>query len=230
VDSPTHVGNAALKQIVIIGSPAPHKNIKLILEMADRFAAVGVPVAGSADARVYNVGETLAGPTSIQQTETGAAPRAQRLPQLPPRRCELHTSDPQVGACNSQAAYAYCLILGRPADDGELSDWVEGRRAGKTGTQLLDGMMQSEKVWQQYSLAELSDVNFVIRMYQLHLGRMPDGRGLSDYVNQIHRGSISRDQLIRELIASDEFRAKHPIFIELSRGRPAVQRECDLHI
>jgi hypothetical protein len=72
-------------------------------------------------------------------------------------------------------------------------------------------MMQSEKVWQQYSLAELSDVNFVIRMYQLLLGRMPDGRGLSDYVNQIHRGSISRNQLIRELMASDEFCAKHPI-------------------
>jgi len=79
-------------------------------------------------------------------------------------------------------------------------------------------------------LAELSDVNFVIRMYQLLLlGRMPDGRRLSDYVDQIHRGSISRNQLIRELIASDELRAMHPIFIELSRGRPAVQRECDLH-
>jgi glycosyltransferase involved in cell wall biosynthesis len=48
---------ASLDTIVIIGSRAPHKNIKLILEMADRFAAVGlrIAVAGSADARVYNV-------------------------------------------------------------------------------------------------------------------------------------------------------------------------------
>jgi hypothetical protein len=170
----------------------------------------------------------LAGATSIQQTETNAAPRSQRLPQLPPRRCELQTSDPQVGAYNNQAAYAYCLILGRPADDGELSDWVDARSAGNSGTQLLTGMMQSEKVWQQYSLAELSNVNFVIRMYQLLLGRMPDGRGLFDYERQIRRGSMNRNQLIRELIASDEFRAKHPIFAELPRNHPAVQRECDL--
>jgi Domain of unknown function (DUF4214) len=94
--------------------------------------------------------------------------------------------------------------------------------------QLLTGMMQSEKVWQQYGLAELSDVNFVIRMYQLLLGRMPDGHGLFDYEKQIRRGSMNRNQLIRDLIASDEFRAKHPIFAELPRNHPAVQRECDL--
>jgi glycosyltransferase involved in cell wall biosynthesis len=48
---------ASLNTIVIIGSAAPHKNVKLILEMADRFAAVGlrIAVAGSADARIYNV-------------------------------------------------------------------------------------------------------------------------------------------------------------------------------
>src|ERR1700730_12238648 len=41
---------ASLETTVTIGSPAPHKNIKLILEMADRFAAVGlrIAVAGSA--------------------------------------------------------------------------------------------------------------------------------------------------------------------------------------
>jgi glycosyltransferase involved in cell wall biosynthesis len=58
---------ASLETIVLVGSPAPHKNIKLILEMADRFAAVGlrIAVAGSADARVYNVGDGSAAASNI---------------------------------------------------------------------------------------------------------------------------------------------------------------------
>jgi glycosyltransferase involved in cell wall biosynthesis len=49
---------ASPETIVIIGSRAPHKNVQLILQMADRFAEVGlrIAIAGSADARVYNVG------------------------------------------------------------------------------------------------------------------------------------------------------------------------------
>jgi glycosyltransferase involved in cell wall biosynthesis len=53
--------------IVIIGSPVPHKNIRLILEMADRFAAVGlrIAVAGSADARVFNAANRTAMASNI---------------------------------------------------------------------------------------------------------------------------------------------------------------------
>jgi glycosyltransferase involved in cell wall biosynthesis len=51
------VANSAT--VVVIGHPAPHKNIRLILGMADRLAARGlrIAVAGGADARVYNVGD-----------------------------------------------------------------------------------------------------------------------------------------------------------------------------
>ena len=46
--------------IVVIGSPAPHKNIGLILQLAPRLAAAGlrVAVAGMRDARVFKLGDT----------------------------------------------------------------------------------------------------------------------------------------------------------------------------
>jgi glycosyltransferase involved in cell wall biosynthesis len=57
--SPATCAAANPATIVVIGHPAPHKNIRLILGMADRLAAWGlrIAIAGGADARVYDVGD-----------------------------------------------------------------------------------------------------------------------------------------------------------------------------
>ncbi len=53
--SPATRAAAGRDTIVIIGSPAPHKNVRLIVDLAPRLAAVGlrVAVAGLTDGRVF---------------------------------------------------------------------------------------------------------------------------------------------------------------------------------
>lgn len=48
-----------LGTILVIGSPAPHKNVRMLLAMAEQLAAEGLRLAivGAADARVFNQGE-----------------------------------------------------------------------------------------------------------------------------------------------------------------------------
>jgi glycosyltransferase involved in cell wall biosynthesis len=50
---------AGSNTVVLAGSLAPHKNIRLVLGMADKLAAAGlkIAVAGISDARVFNAGE-----------------------------------------------------------------------------------------------------------------------------------------------------------------------------
>jgi hypothetical protein len=144
-----------------------------------------------------------------------------------PRTCELWSFDAQDRSYKNQAAYGYCLILGRSASDADLAAWVESRKTG-TSADMLKAMLDSEEFGRKTAFAEMLNSNFVISIYRLLLGRSPDGQGLSDYTDQLHRGSLSRDQVIEEILESDEFRAKHPIFVELPSGHPTVRRACDL--
>jgi glycosyltransferase involved in cell wall biosynthesis len=59
-------GAATPDTIVLIASPAPHKNLGLILGMADRLAAAGlrIAVAGEADPKVFNA-SVMTGPGAV---------------------------------------------------------------------------------------------------------------------------------------------------------------------
>lgn len=59
--SPATQAAAGPDTILVIGSPAPHKNVGLLLRMADQLAAIGlrVAVAGASDPRVFGTTESL---------------------------------------------------------------------------------------------------------------------------------------------------------------------------
>ncbi len=60
--SPVTRAAAGPNTVVIIGSPAPHKNVGLILDMAEKLATAGlrVAVAGISDSRVFTAGKSRA--------------------------------------------------------------------------------------------------------------------------------------------------------------------------
>jgi len=58
---------AGLDTIVVIGNSAPHKNIGLLIRLADDLAKAGmrIAVAGASDARIFKSGATGTGPDNI---------------------------------------------------------------------------------------------------------------------------------------------------------------------
>ncbi|MGH7879430.1 MAG: DUF4214 domain-containing protein [Candidatus Binataceae bacterium] len=56
----------------------------------------------------------------------------------------------------------------------------------------------------------MANGDFVILIYNLLLGRDPDGQG---FTAQLDRGSLSRDSIAMSIIGSDEFRSKHSLLL-----------------
>ena len=60
---------AGKKTIVVVGSPAPHKNVAMMLELAEDLAAAGLQLAviGSLDARVFSSRRMAAASSNVKQ-------------------------------------------------------------------------------------------------------------------------------------------------------------------
>jgi hypothetical protein len=110
-----------------------------------------------------------------------------------------------------QVNYAYCLILGRPADGGGLDYWKAAIQNGMTGTQVIMAMLNSDEFSQQHTLSQLDNSAFVSLMYRLLLDREPDGGGMAIHVDQLKQGTADRADIARSIIESGEFQSKHPI-------------------
>ena len=135
----------------------------------------------------------------------------------------------------AQVEYAYCLILDREADGGGLESWRTSLQSGTSGSQLIVAMLQSDEFAEKHAVSSLDDSGFVSLVHRVLLDRDPDRRNLTAFVGQEGSGKSGRADIVKGILASDEFRSKHPILFAsvatpTARGtRPTeIKRNCDL--
>lgn len=100
-------------------------------------------------------------------------------------------------------ARLYTKMLGRGYDDGGLEYWCRLYLTGERTIENVasDGFLHSEELKNQ----NLSDEEFVRRMYQTFLNREPEEAGLKDWLGRLSRGEETRDSLVYGFTNSREF-------------------------
>lgn len=152
-------------------------------------------------------------PTQVPaRTSTVAAP-----PALPiPRRCDLRSFDRSASTPESQVAYSYCLVLGRPADGAGSQTYVAAIKRGQGIPQIVEELLNSHEFDARYAAASLGNPGYVTLLYRLLLHREPDGSGFRSYVSQLDDGTLTRAALQKELISSNEFQQNQAILFSRS--------------
>lgn len=103
-------------------------------------------------------------------------------------------------------AYAYCLVLRRPAEATAITYWV-GRY--RDGTITSDVLAYELFFTPERGVASMSDATFVDALFEYLLWREgPHGSGPA--IDLLRAGSITREELARSVIASPEFCSTHP--------------------
>ncbi len=128
------------------------------------------------------------------------------------RKCDLEAHANRERNLPNTVTYAYCLTVGRAPDTVGLRSWVQNLKTGQAASDMLYGMIASGEFQEKYKIATMSDGDYVTFLYRLLVGREPDGRGYADYIDQLRAGGITRGDLARTLIDSQEFRQKYPVF------------------
>ena len=110
--------------------------------------------------------------------------------------------DQNVGATGF-IARLYTKMLGRGYDEDGLEYWCRLYLTGERTIENVasDGFLHSEELKNQ----NLSDEEFVRRMYQTFLNREPDEAGLKDWLGRLSRGEETRDSLVYGFTNSREF-------------------------
>lgn len=110
--------------------------------------------------------------------------------------------DKNVGATGF-IARLYTKMLGRAYDDDGLEYWCRKYLTGEKSIEEVAtvGFLHSQELTNQ----NLSDTEFVTRMYRTFLNREPDEAGLADWVNRLKTGRETRDSLVYGFTLSKEF-------------------------
>ena len=168
----------------------------------------------------------------------GARPQHQIVVE---RRCELKPV-PAEGTLSAEAVitHAYCLVLGRAPDGAGMEGW--SKLAGdRPVDQILIEMMHSDEFERLFNVPILSKREYVTLIHRLLLGIDPAGPALAQMVADLEAGK-HRTELERALVASKEFRARHPaLFAKVApivraaaapaaAPVPEVRRDCDLGV
>ncbi len=100
-------------------------------------------------------------------------------------------------------ARLYTKMLGRSFDEDGLEYWCRLYLTGEKTIENIagDGFLHSEELKNQ----NLSDEEFVRRMYQTFLNREPEEAGLKDWIGRLSRGEETRDSLVYGFTNSPEF-------------------------
>ncbi len=100
-------------------------------------------------------------------------------------------------------ARLYTKMLGRAYDDDGLEYWCRKYLTGEKSIEEVAtvGFLHSQELRNQ----NLSDTEFVTRMYRTFLNREPDEAGLADWVNRLETGKETRDSLVYGFTLSKEF-------------------------
>lgn len=99
-------------------------------------------------------------------------------------------------------ARLYTKMLGRKFDQGGLNDWCGRYASGETIEKIATvGFLHSQELKEQ----NLSDGEFVTRMYQTFLNREPDEEGYNYWLGRLKSGETTRDDLVYGFTRSKEF-------------------------
>lgn len=99
-------------------------------------------------------------------------------------------------------ARLYTKMLGRSYDTDGLNYWCEKNASGMSIEEIATiGFLHSKELQNQ----NLSDSEFVTRMYQTFLNREPDEEGYQYWLAQLKSGKTTRDNLVYGFTHSKEF-------------------------
>ncbi len=115
---------------------------------------------------------------------------------------ELYTEDTPDIAGFIRNLYETCLD--RNPTKTEVSNWLLAiARERPTGGELSSGFIWS----QEFQNKNLSDEEFVEKLYQVYLGRSSDAEGKAAWVNELEQGA-SRSEIMEGFALSSEFHKK----------------------
>ena len=100
-------------------------------------------------------------------------------------------------------ARLYTKMLGRKFEENGIEYWCKEYLTGKVTIENIatNGFLHS----QEFTNLNLSDEEFVTRMYQTFLNREPDEAGYKDWVGKLKSGQKTRDDLVYGFSLSQEF-------------------------
>ena len=100
-------------------------------------------------------------------------------------------------------ARLYTKMLGRKYEDDGLEYWCKVYLTGEKSIEEIAsvGFLHSQELANQ----NLSNEEFVTRMYETFLNREPEEAGLKDWVGRLERGEETRDSLVYGFTHSEEF-------------------------
>ena len=100
-------------------------------------------------------------------------------------------------------ARLYTKMLGRKYEETGIEYWCKEYLTGKVTIENIatNGFLHS----QEFTNLNLSNEEFVIRMYQTFLNREPDMAGYKDWVGKLNSGEKTRDDLVYGFSLSQEF-------------------------
>ncbi|MGN0249325.1 MAG: DUF4214 domain-containing protein, partial [Lachnospiraceae bacterium] len=94
-------------------------------------------------------------------------------------------------------------MLGRKFEEKGIEYWCKEYLTGKVTIENIatNGFLHS----QEFTNLNLSNEEFVIRMYQTFLNREPDEAGYKDWIGKLNSGEKTRDDLVYGFSLSQEF-------------------------
>ena len=96
----------------------------------------------------------------------------------------------------------YTQCLGREADEGGLQFWaLRLTNLESSGAEAAFGFFNST----EFKNLNLSDYDFVFRLYRTFMGREPDDSGLEFWNGQLATGNMTRNEVIKGFAESQEF-------------------------
>ena len=100
-------------------------------------------------------------------------------------------------------ARLYTKMLGRKFDEDGLEDWCKKYLTKENTIEEIasHGFLHS----QELANLNLSDEEFVTRMYETFLDREPEEEGLKDWIGRLRRGEETRDSIVYGFTNSPEF-------------------------
>jgi hypothetical protein len=115
-----------------------------------------------------------------------------------------------VTPASQAVAEAYHMILQRSPDHGGLVGWTNQVNAGMSRHDLVLNFYRSNEAQQLHRPFDMDNTQFTTFCYHLFLQREPDAGGLANWSGALNNGSLNRDQMIDQFLASGEFVSKHP--------------------
>jgi hypothetical protein len=127
------------------------------------------------------------------------------------RDCHLNPHNRLSSANSMRVSYAYCLVLGRAVDGAGFKGWMAALESDTTVPRMLQAMVASGEFSDRHKLPRLNNVEFVTLLYRVLLHREPDSAAMASYVEQLNEGTVTRTDLARLLVASNDFASRHPL-------------------